>query len=1331
MAADNVNVAKDMIGLIRDLIIEELNKRDSTEICQIAAVNSDGTYHITIPPDDRNIVRNVVSISPDELKQGDYAYIYKFLGKLNNAIILTRIGSGTSLRFITKDELPASIVSYSSGGGGGDSVAWGDITGKPDFKAVSWTANYNDLINKPVIPSAQVNSDWNATSGVAQILNKPSIENGTGTNAIQEKMADATVDFTGRNPNAEALDSTLSAVINTGATGNQSVALNKNTMALATASMTNGNKTVAKGEESHAEGYQSVTLGDGSHAEGERTTAASSVSHSEGSDTIANAIASHAEGVRSQTKSFTDGAANGSHAEGESTLASGYCSHTEGLGSYTGVIENAPEYPVTPEPEPQPGPTPSPTVQTGNMAHAEGNFCRAIGIGSHAEGYHTQALHEASHTSGVGTKSSSAGQTVIGSYNADNANALFIIGNGSADNARSNAFTVTLNGTVTASTFVGNLTGNATYANSAGSATSASTASIAQQANLVHVNPDSSYVGAILVNSNNNQNTIVRKDNITVTQDGRLTVAHDPTNNMDVATKQYVDSNIPDETDLVHKTGTETITGVKTFGNYNAGVTSHLLETYRNIKGIYNPYSHDTPSLVDFNSIVFGTRNYYATDLNSYKITLASPIATANRTLTLPDATGTIAIDENVVHKTGTEVIGGDKTFSLGGYSVAFHAFNNNNQHLYIDLDNGGGDGSCIRYDDFNLNNYHLYFPRKSGTLLVDANVPNNQAHSIVVYDALHNISGKTLSAYSAVETTLGGYSVIIIKTGSSATLTEEQARSYMAAQTGSTFLPVYDYDHPTYSYLIFADGSLYKPQYDSTNGLVLYYMNKIAFDGDVSVSQTVLPGTATRPATTTTSITVNGVTTDIKSYTTIDTALSSSSRNPVANSTIYNAVSNKVDAEDFQELEEIALTTRGVLSGEPLTPVLSITDGAYYPTVSNSNNRWRMAKSDDPTFFKIYDVSNYTSVHLKSVSRAGHILTNTIPSDFSTKVHQNPSQVSSWYEYPEASGTPYGTNSEQANVLPKTGYTPYDKDLTTNGKHYLIVYEVNAAQAIEVVNGGGYSPITTSMFVNDGDGTTQNDPYAKISDITTPTFVATTFNPGTAITFSQEDLADMYENQYDIIRVTAEILPNVFFNLSFRKSADTEASGLTSVKYDYTTCANNNQLEEICFQILKSNDTYSTISYHLQLANSPVTDVQTSDGTSIVNNTIATLPGLYAHNIEIIGSKGSRTNVFCTLITSFATSFDLPSFIAYINNMSVAGTNPGISATGTVTYNRAGGVEYCRTAARVAPGVAANSTITLVYHNAGDAAVTSLVVGQGTGDLDLTSLTDAVVQIM
>ena len=43
----------------------------------------------------------------------------------------------------------------------------------PQFTA--WDKDYNDLINKPTIPAAQVNADWNATTGVSMILNKPTI----------------------------------------------------------------------------------------------------------------------------------------------------------------------------------------------------------------------------------------------------------------------------------------------------------------------------------------------------------------------------------------------------------------------------------------------------------------------------------------------------------------------------------------------------------------------------------------------------------------------------------------------------------------------------------------------------------------------------------------------------------------------------------------------------------------------------------------------------------------------------------------------------------------------------------------------------------------------------------------------------------------------------------------------------------------------------------------------------------------------------------------------------------------------------------------------------
>lgn len=40
---------------------------------------------------------------------------------------------------------------------------------------VATSGDYRDLSNKPTIPAAQVNSDWNASSGVAEILNKPDL----------------------------------------------------------------------------------------------------------------------------------------------------------------------------------------------------------------------------------------------------------------------------------------------------------------------------------------------------------------------------------------------------------------------------------------------------------------------------------------------------------------------------------------------------------------------------------------------------------------------------------------------------------------------------------------------------------------------------------------------------------------------------------------------------------------------------------------------------------------------------------------------------------------------------------------------------------------------------------------------------------------------------------------------------------------------------------------------------------------------------------------------------------------------------------------------------
>ena len=55
------------------------------------------------------------------------------------------------------------------------------IKNKPTLSIVATSGSYNDLLNKPTIPDAQVNSDWNAQSGVSQILNKPNMTTQTLT----------------------------------------------------------------------------------------------------------------------------------------------------------------------------------------------------------------------------------------------------------------------------------------------------------------------------------------------------------------------------------------------------------------------------------------------------------------------------------------------------------------------------------------------------------------------------------------------------------------------------------------------------------------------------------------------------------------------------------------------------------------------------------------------------------------------------------------------------------------------------------------------------------------------------------------------------------------------------------------------------------------------------------------------------------------------------------------------------------------------------------------------------------------------------------------------
>lgn len=102
---------------------------------------------------------------------------------VNNAT-LTIQKNGTNVQTFTANQstnatanitVPTKTSDLTNDSGFLDSVAWGDVTDKPTFATVATSGSYNDLSNKPTIPAAQVNSDWDAVSGVAQILNKPTL----------------------------------------------------------------------------------------------------------------------------------------------------------------------------------------------------------------------------------------------------------------------------------------------------------------------------------------------------------------------------------------------------------------------------------------------------------------------------------------------------------------------------------------------------------------------------------------------------------------------------------------------------------------------------------------------------------------------------------------------------------------------------------------------------------------------------------------------------------------------------------------------------------------------------------------------------------------------------------------------------------------------------------------------------------------------------------------------------------------------------------------------------------------------------------------------------
>ena len=325
------------------------------------------------------------------------------------------------------------------------------------------------------------------------------VQDGSNTGSLQQ-VPDGVANgfsFTGKNPNATSIDSTLTGTLPYGAVGNYTSAFGGKSLAQGKRSHAEGTTTVAKGNYSHVEGDNSVTLGADSHAEGYATVtgpdaqaghaegintqALGKASHSEGQDTIAYGQDSHAEGSNTATvlkdeQGNVIAVGEAAHAEGGHTKSVGKYSHTEGYMSQASAEAAHAEGKNTIATENGAHAEGNSTEASGQYAHAEGNDTHATSSHAHAEGKSTTAKGEnahaegdttiaegiSSHAGGTGAHAKGsysfahgnmvvaeyANQFVVGRFNSNKEGTLFEIGNGDDTSHRDNAFEVYKNGEV-------------------------------------------------------------------------------------------------------------------------------------------------------------------------------------------------------------------------------------------------------------------------------------------------------------------------------------------------------------------------------------------------------------------------------------------------------------------------------------------------------------------------------------------------------------------------------------------------------------------------------------------------------------------------------------------------------------------------------------------------------------------------------------------------------------------------------------------------------------------------------------------------------------------
>lgn len=147
-----------------------------------------------------NTSTNAINVDVTAQPESNITNLTSDLSTLTSAVAakFTLPGSGTTVQFLDGTgafQTSKTLLSQFTNDIGAGSAAWGSITGTlssqtdlvtalglkvntSSLSTVATTGAYTDLTGKPTIPAGQVQTDWNAVTGLGVLLNKPALFSG-------------------------------------------------------------------------------------------------------------------------------------------------------------------------------------------------------------------------------------------------------------------------------------------------------------------------------------------------------------------------------------------------------------------------------------------------------------------------------------------------------------------------------------------------------------------------------------------------------------------------------------------------------------------------------------------------------------------------------------------------------------------------------------------------------------------------------------------------------------------------------------------------------------------------------------------------------------------------------------------------------------------------------------------------------------------------------------------------------------------------------------------------------------------------------------------------